>query len=145
MIEEMNASRKEMLAKMERMMNTNQTHVKLNELNETVEKTHRECEERTSADMKASQEATKTETAPETMQSIEEHEEIPKENAAVMPVEELRKWRRDRNMDARRRRIQQERTQKKEGCRKDLVAVRRAAVTWRRINVLRKILTHEYC
>jgi hypothetical protein len=54
--------------------------------------------------MKASQEATETETDPETMQSIEEHEEMPKENAAVMPVEEPRKRRRDRNLDARRRR-----------------------------------------
>jgi hypothetical protein len=36
--EEMNASQKEMLAKMERMMTTNQTGVKLKELTESVEK-----------------------------------------------------------------------------------------------------------
>jgi hypothetical protein len=38
MIEGMNASHKEMLARMETMMNTNQTDVKLKELTETVEK-----------------------------------------------------------------------------------------------------------
>jgi hypothetical protein len=58
--------------------------------------------------MRASQEATETETDPETMQSIEEHEEIPKENAAVMPVGEPRKRRQDRNLDERRHRKQQE-------------------------------------
>jgi hypothetical protein len=41
---------------MERMMNTNQRDVKLKELAKTVEKTYRECEEPTSADMKTYQE-----------------------------------------------------------------------------------------
>jgi hypothetical protein len=53
------------------------------------------------------------------------HEEVPLEDAAVMPVEEPRKRRRDLNLDARRRRKQQERTQKKDGCRKNLVAAQR--------------------
>jgi hypothetical protein len=84
-LEEMNASHKEMLARMERMMNTNQTDVKLKELTETVEKTHRECEEPTSADMKAFQETTVCHEATEadiekiepnsgTMQSVAEHQ-----------------------------------------------------------------------
>jgi hypothetical protein len=84
------------------------------------------------------------------MQSVGEHQEAPEEDATVMPVGEPRKRRRDRNLDARRRRKQQERTQKKDGCRKNLVAARRgtthrAAVAWRKINVFRKILTHRYC
>jgi transcriptional regulator GlxA family with amidase domain len=46
-LEEMNARQKELLATMERMMNTSQTDVKLKELTERVEKTHRECDEPT--------------------------------------------------------------------------------------------------
>jgi hypothetical protein len=46
------------MARMERMMNTNQRVVKLKELTETIEKTHRECEEPTSVDMKTCQETT---------------------------------------------------------------------------------------
>jgi hypothetical protein len=42
----------------------------------------------------------KTEPDPEMMQSIGEHQEIPKEEAAVMPVGGLRKRRRDRNLTA---------------------------------------------
>jgi hypothetical protein len=109
MIEKMNASHKEMLAKMERMMNTNHTDVKLKVLNKTVETTHRECEEPTSADMKVSQEATEKETDPGTMQSMEEHEEIPEEDATVMPVEEPRK--RGRGPKSGRKAPSEERTQ----------------------------------
>jgi hypothetical protein len=32
------------------------------------------------------------------MQSVEEHQEIPEEEAALMPVGGLRKWRRDWNL-----------------------------------------------
>jgi hypothetical protein len=82
------------------------------------------------------------------MQSIEEHEEIPKEDATVMPVGEPRKGRRDRNLDAKRRRKQQERTQKEDGCRKNLVAAHRG--TTRRAQAARRrtLLTREtrgYC
>jgi hypothetical protein len=88
------------------------------------------------------------------------HQEVPGEDAAVMPVGEPRKRRRDRrnlaarrrqkeqdrDLDARRRRKkEQKRTQRKDGCRKNLVAARRAAVAWRKINVFRKILTHGFC
>jgi hypothetical protein len=37
-------------------------------------------------------EATETEPNPGMMQSIQEHQETPKEEAAVMPVREPRKW-----------------------------------------------------
>jgi hypothetical protein len=106
-----------------------------------------EEEEPTSADMKTSQESTdadieKTEPDSGMMQSVVEHQEVPREDATVMPVGEPRKRRRDRNLDARRRRKQQERAQIKDGCRKNLFAARRAAVAWRKTNVFRKILTH---
>jgi hypothetical protein len=51
----------------------------------------------------ASQEATKTEPDPEKMQSMGGHQEIPKEEAAVMPVGGLRKRHRDWNWAAGRR------------------------------------------
>jgi hypothetical protein len=103
------------------------------------------------------------EADPEAMQSIEKiktdsgmmepevaHEEVPLGHAARMPVGEPRKRRRDRNLDARRRRKQQERTQNKDGCRKDLVAnrkgtTRRARVVWRKRNILRKSWTQRNC
>jgi hypothetical protein len=74
-------------------------------------------------------------------------QEVQREDAVFMPVGELRKRRRDqRHLAAQRRqKKEQERTQRKDGCRKNLVAARRAAVAWRKINVYRKILTHGYC
>jgi hypothetical protein len=43
-------------------------------------------------EMTTCQEATETEPNPGMMQSIEEHQEIPKEDAVVMLVGEPRKW-----------------------------------------------------
>jgi hypothetical protein len=48
----------------------------------------------------ASQEDTETKSDPGKMQSMEEHQEIPMEESAVMPVRGLRKRRRDRNLSA---------------------------------------------
>jgi hypothetical protein len=59
----------------------------------------RACRSKTTA----SQEGTATEPYPGKMQSVEEHQEIPKEEATVMPVGELKKRRRKRNLGARRR------------------------------------------
>jgi hypothetical protein len=74
-------------------------------------------------------------------------EEVPLEDAIVMPVREPRKRHRDRRHLAAqcRQKKEQKRTQRKDGYRKNLVIARRAAVAWRRINVFRKILTHGYC
>jgi hypothetical protein len=47
------------------------------------------------------------------MQSIEEHPDISKGEAAVMPVGEPRKWRRIRNVAAERRQKMKERTRGK--------------------------------
>jgi hypothetical protein len=73
-----------------------------------------ECEEPISADMKACQETTachgateidteKIEPNPEMMQSVEEHQEIPKEGAIVKPVEGRKKRHRGRKLAAGRR------------------------------------------
>jgi hypothetical protein len=69
---------------------------------------------------------------------VAHEQEIPLEDAVVMPVGEPRKGRRDRrHLTAGRRQ-------------KNLVVAHRgtthrAAVAWRRINVFRKILTYGYC
>jgi hypothetical protein len=63
--------------------------------------------------------------------------EVPKEDAAIMPVGEPRKRRGDRNLAAeRRQKKQHERTQSKDGCRKNLIAARRGMT--RRAKVTRQ-------
>jgi hypothetical protein len=79
--------------------------------------------------------ATETEPDPGMMQSIEEHQEIPKGEAAVMPVRGSRKRRRVRNLAAERRQKLKERTRGKSGSRgKSTAACRkvsdRAKVAW---------------
>jgi hypothetical protein len=109
-LEEMNASHKEMLAKMEaerkadleilrsmmeRMTNANlaKTDVKLKELTETIQKTHVECEEPTSADMNACQDAmeanlVKMEPNPGEKEAAVEWQETPNEEVAIYSLRE---------------------------------------------------------
>jgi hypothetical protein len=68
------------------------------EMKAVIQSVRSELDERT-----ACHEATETEPDPGMMQSTEEHQEIPKEEAAVMPVGGLMKRRRDRNLAAGRR------------------------------------------
>jgi hypothetical protein len=98
------------------------------------------CQEKT--EVRLEEEPTSVEMKPEVA-----HEEVPLEDAEVMPGGEPRKRRWDRRHLAaqRRQKKEQKRTQRKDGCRNNLVAARRAAVAWRRINVFRKILTHGFC
>jgi hypothetical protein len=99
------------------------------------------CQENTEARLQG-------EPASEDMTLEVAHEqEVPVEDATRMPVGEPRKRRRDRRHLAaqRRQKKEQKRTQRKDGCRNNLVAARRAAVAWRKINVFRNILTHGYC
>jgi hypothetical protein len=93
-----------------------------------------------------SQEAMKTEPDPGMMQSAEEHQEFPKEDAAVMPVRGLKKRRRDRNLAAGRRQKPKKRIRAScESKRRSAAACRkvsrRARVAWRKRNVVRKIVT----
>jgi hypothetical protein len=99
---------------------------------------------------KQAQEATKTEPDPGKMQSVEEHQKIPKEEAAVMPVGELRKRGRDRNLAAGRRQKPKRRIHAScESKRRLAVAgkkmTRRAKVAWRKRNVFRRIGTEGNC
>jgi hypothetical protein len=76
------------------------------------------------------------------------HQEVPREDAAVMPVGGPRKRRRDRNPDARRQGKPKEETQGKDGCRKNLVparrgTTRRAAVARRRRDFVKKVRTRN--
>jgi hypothetical protein len=127
---------------------------------ETTE-AHLECEKQTSVDMEsaevaihslkecrsetaASQEVTETDPDPGTMQSVEEHQEIPKEEAAVMPVGGLRKRRRDRNLATRRRQKPKGRIRASCESRSRLTfagkkMTRRATVAWCRKSFVRKI------
>jgi hypothetical protein len=70
----------------------------------------------------ACQEATETEPDPQMMQSIEEHQEISKEEITVMSVGELRKRRRVCNLAAERRQKRNERTWGNRGCRRKSAA-----------------------
>jgi hypothetical protein len=128
---------------------------------ETVETRHREFEEPTSADMKACQETTVCHEATETdiekigpdsgmMQSVAEHQEVPREDAAVMPVRQLRKQRRGRKQAAGRREEPKELNRGICGSREKLAATcrkvsHRATVAWRKMNILRKFWTQRNC
>jgi hypothetical protein len=84
------------------------------------------------------------------MQSVEEHQEIPKEEAAVIPVGGLRKRRREQNLAAGRRQKPKGRTHAScESRRRPTIAgkkmTRRAIVVWHRKIAVRKIGTQENC
>jgi hypothetical protein len=81
---------------------------------------------------------------------VEEHQEIPKEEAAVMPVGGLRKWRRDWNLAAGRRQKPKGRFQASCESRSRLTVAgkkmtRRATMALRKKNVFRKIGTQGIC
>jgi hypothetical protein len=121
--EEMIANQEELLAKMDLMMVTWNTHT----------------------------ETKKIEQDPEMMQSVEEHQDIPTEDVAVMPVRELRKWRRVWKLAAERRQKPKKRTggccrsrkRVKVACRKKVS--RHATVARRKRNVFGKIWTEVNC
>jgi hypothetical protein len=84
------------------------------------------------------------------MQSIEEHQEIPKEEATVMPVREPRKRHRVCNLAAERCQKRKERTWGKSGSRRKSATIcrkvsRHAKVAWRKNNLFRKIWILEKC
>jgi hypothetical protein len=84
-----------------------------------------------------------TEPDPGMIQSVGKHQEVPKEETAVMPVVGLRKRRRDQNLAARHRQKPKGRIQVSREPRKRLtIAGRkvtcRASVAWRKRNVARK-------
>jgi hypothetical protein len=96
----------------------------------------------------ACQEATETKTNPGMIQSIEEHQEIPKGEAAGKPVRVPRKRSRVRNMAAEGRQKRKERTRGNRGSRRKLSVAcskvsRREKVAWRKRYLIRKMGTLE--
>jgi hypothetical protein len=84
------------------------------------------------------------------MQSTEEHQEIPKGEAAVMQVGEPRKRYKIRNLAAERRQKRKERTGGNRGSRRKSAAAcrkvsRRAKVAWRKRKLVRRSGTQENC
>jgi hypothetical protein len=75
----------------------------------------------------ACNEVKETKLDPGSIQSIEEHQHIPKREAAVMPVGEPRKWRMVRNLVTERRQKRTERTWGNRGSRNKLAAACRKA------------------
>jgi hypothetical protein len=131
----MDAMHKKLMAKMDAW---------LTDTNDNREKTMA-CQEKTEVHLKGKEEPASVEIKPGVA-----HEEVPLEDAPRIPVREPRKRRRDRNLDARRRRKQNERTQNKDGCRKSLVTAdrrttRRTKVAWRKRSILRKSWTQRNC
>jgi hypothetical protein len=99
--------------------------------------------------MTACNRVTETEPNPGMMQSIEEHQEILKKDAAVMPVGGLRKWRRVCNLAAKHCQKMKERTQGYCESRRKLAAAcgkvsHCAKVAWQKRNI-RKMWTLEKC
>jgi hypothetical protein len=114
----------------------------LTERNDTREETMA-CQGKTEARLEV-QEPTSVDMRPEAAQR-----QVPREGDAVMLVGEPRKGRRDRNLAAERRQKQQERTQNKGGCRKNLVAAHRGTTRHaegaRRTTTLFTKETRGYC
>jgi hypothetical protein len=100
--------------------------------------------------MAACSEVTETMFNPGLMQSIEEHQDIPKGEAAVMPVGEPRKRCRVCNLAMERCQKRKERTWGNSGSRKKLAATCRkvscrAKEAWRKRKLVRKIRIQENC
>jgi hypothetical protein len=92
--------------------------------------------------------ATETEPDPRMMQSVEEHQEAPKEDTVVMPVRGPRKRHRVCNLAVERRQKREKRAQGNcEYRRKSAVACRKvsrcAEVAWRKRNLVRRIETQR--
>jgi peptidoglycan hydrolase CwlO-like protein len=128
-LKSMLANNQETLVRMDASMKANQKNADANQakaeadmktMQEKLDASHKEAEAMRN-EMKTNQAELKSAIAqiewkkPASVEMKPEvaHEEVPLEDAAVMPVEEPRKRRRDQNLDPRRRRKQQERTQKR--------------------------------
>jgi hypothetical protein len=129
----MKADMEEILSKMEERMTATQakTDGKLKELPETIEKMQ-------------------TDPSPEMMQSVGEHQEVPWEDATVIPVRGWKRHHRGRKQAAGRHGELKELTRGDHGSWKKLAAAcrkasRRATVAWLKRNVFRKSWTRGNC
>jgi hypothetical protein len=101
-------------------------------------------------EMTACDEVMETKLDPGLMRSIEEHQDIPKGEATVMPVRELRKWCRVCNLAAECRQKRKERTRGNRGYKRKLAAAcrkvsRHAKLAWQKRKFFRKIRIQENC
>jgi hypothetical protein len=155
----MDGKQEQMLARMREEIKSGQAEMRSticavgSELKDTIQRVMRatiqpvrsEIDETT-----ACNKARETKPDPGRMQPTEKHHEIPKGEAAVMPVGEPRKRCRVRNLAAERRQKRKERTRGKSGFRKKLAAVcrkvcRHAKVAWRKRKLVRRFGTQENC
>jgi hypothetical protein len=102
------------------------------------------CQETTEANTE------KTEPNPGIMQSVAEHQVVPKEEAIVKPAKGGKKWRMGRKLTAGRHREPNELTRRDCGSGKKLAAACRkvsscATVTWQKRNLLKKFGTQGNC
>jgi hypothetical protein len=142
MMEEINAKMDSNQAEMRSIICTFGSELKetiQREMRVTIQSLRSELDETT-----ACNEATETNPDPGMMQSIEETREIPKGEAAVMPVGEPKKWRRVRNLTAECRHKIKEKTQGKNRSKRKSAAAcrkvsRRTKVAWRKRNIIWKI------
>jgi hypothetical protein len=67
-------------------------------INHETQSLQKACQETDACHEKREAYREKIQPNPRIMQSIAEHQEVPKEEAAVMPVGGLRKWRRGQNL-----------------------------------------------
>jgi hypothetical protein len=150
----MDADREEMKARMDantkatlatkEAMKTMQENIQEN-LKKTMEETMTMNQAKTDVKLKEL-----TEPREEMMQSAEEHQEVPRENAVVIPVRGRKRRRRGRKKAAGRRGEPKELNRGDCGSWKELAAAcrkasRRATVAWRKRNVFRKSWTCGYC
>jgi hypothetical protein len=151
--ERMETNRQADREKLQETMKTNQDDL-LKTVKEEIKAYHEEMmamldanHERTKACLgKMEADTEKTEPNTGMMQSTEEHQEIPKGEATVMPVGEPRKRRRIRNLAAEHRQKRKERTRENRGSRRKSAAAcrkvsRHAKVAWRKRNIARKDCT----
>jgi hypothetical protein len=115
---------------MERMMNTDQTDVNLKELTETTSADMKACQETTVCHEATEADVEKIEPDSEMMQSAADHQEIPREDAALIPVGGLRKQRRGRKQAARRREEPKKLNRGICGSRENLAAACRKVQEW---------------
>jgi hypothetical protein len=155
--ERMETNRQADREKLQETMKTNQD-VLIKTVKEEIQAYHEEMmamldakHERTMACLgKTEADTEKTEPDPGMMKATEEHQEIPKGEATVMPVGEPRKQCRVRSLAAERRQKRKERTRGNRGSRRKSAAACRkvsrcARVAWHRKSVVRIIGTQENC
>jgi hypothetical protein len=117
-------------------------------INHKTQSLQKACQETTACHKATEVYTEKIQLDPRMMQSIAEHQEVPKEEATLMPVGGLRKQCRDRNLTMGRRQKPKGRIQASCESQKRLIIAgrkmtRHARVAWHREDVIRKDQTRK--